>query len=372
MADVLAPPPAASGWDRLNPVSGFAARVWASFRRWPLLVQIVAWFLGFWLLIPVVIWRTGWSPWVKSITTVAFAVLMIASAATDSTRETKQPGPQVPVAVAPATTTSTTTTTITVPSHPVVTTPHHKHIVKKQPKPQHTPAKQPTGGLCPPLSHVLKGVYHPDRLFIIDRCKHAAGVVADIRSEEDGDYHIMLRLDPRFAYLSNKENKQQQHGWLVVEFMPRDHGHLPAPTIGQHIRFLGAWVLDEDHGWNEIHPVWQATMNGHTYSSGPWFGGSPVYSGSSDAIESCRTGSGKRCTAYGSTTSGGDSDSGGSGGGGGGGDCTPGYKPCLPPMSDYDCAGGEGNGPGYADYVQVTGSDPYGLDTDGDGVACET
>lgn len=52
--------------------------------------------------------------------------------------------------------------------------------------------------------------------------------------------------------------------------------------------------------------------------------------------------------------------------------CTPGYSPCLPPASDYDCAGGSGNGPEYAyGPIYVTGSDPYGLDSDGDGVGCE-
>ena len=53
--------------------------------------------------------------------------------------------------------------------------------------------------------------------------------------------------------------------------------------------------------------------------------------------------------------------------------CTPGYSPCLVPASDYDCAGGGGNGPAYANGpIYVTGSDPYGLDADGDGVACES
>jgi resuscitation-promoting factor RpfB len=51
--------------------------------------------------------------------------------------------------------------------------------------------------------------------------------------------------------------------------------------------------------------------------------------------------------------------------------CTPGYSPCLPPASDYDCRGGSGNGPKYTGPVRVTGSDPYGLDRDGDGKACE-
>ncbi|NHA68207.1 PASTA domain-containing protein [Phycicoccus sp. CMS6Z-2] len=52
--------------------------------------------------------------------------------------------------------------------------------------------------------------------------------------------------------------------------------------------------------------------------------------------------------------------------------CTDGYSPCLAPASDYDCAGGSGNGPEYATGpIRVTGSDPYDLDADGDGIACE-
>lgn len=47
------------------------------------------------------------------------------------------------------------------------------------------------------------------------------------------------------------------------------------------------------------------------------------------------------------------------------------YDPCLPPASDYDCAGGSGDGPEYTGRVKVTGSDSYGLDADGDGVGCE-
>lgn len=52
--------------------------------------------------------------------------------------------------------------------------------------------------------------------------------------------------------------------------------------------------------------------------------------------------------------------------------CTDGYDPCLPPASDYDCEGGSGDGPAYTGYVTVTGSDPYDLDADGDGVGCES
>jgi len=45
---------------------------------------------------------------------------------------------------------------------------------------------------------------------------------------------------------------------------------------------------------------------------------------------------------------------------------------CVPIASDVDCASGTGNGPAYVDGpVYIVGTDIYGLDRDGDGVACE-
>ncbi|MCV7154573.1 excalibur domain-containing protein [Mycolicibacterium pyrenivorans] len=45
---------------------------------------------------------------------------------------------------------------------------------------------------------------------------------------------------------------------------------------------------------------------------------------------------------------------------------------CVPIASDVDCAGGSGNGPAYVSGpVTVVGDDIYGLDRDGNGVACE-
>jgi hypothetical protein len=49
----------------------------------------------------------------------------------------------------------------------------------------------------------------------------------------------------------------------------------------------------------------------------------------------------------------------------GGGDCEPGYDPCVPSYPpDVNCP--DVDGP-----IAVTGSDPHGLDRDGDGVGCE-
>lgn len=54
--------------------------------------------------------------------------------------------------------------------------------------------------------------------------------------------------------------------------------------------------------------------------------------------------------------------------------CDPNYRGrCLRPnVSDYDCAGGSGNGPYYVTGpFRVVGYDHYRLDADHDGIACE-
>ncbi len=57
----------------------------------------------------------------------------------------------------------------------------------------------------------------------------------------------------------------------------------------------------------------------------------------------------------------------GRGGNSTGAGCQPGYSPCLPRVADLNCA----DIPASKRPVRVTGSDPYRLDGDGDGWACE-
>ena len=53
--------------------------------------------------------------------------------------------------------------------------------------------------------------------------------------------------------------------------------------------------------------------------------------------------------------------------------CDPNYTPCVPIASDVDCAGGSGNGPAYVDGpVTIVGTYIYKLDSDDDGVGCES
>jgi hypothetical protein len=47
--------------------------------------------------------------------------------------------------------------------------------------------------------------------------------------------------------------------------------------------------------------------------------------------------------------------------------CEPGYSPCLPRVDDLNCS----DIPDSKKPIHVTGPDPYRLDADHDGVACE-
>jgi hypothetical protein len=64
---------------------------------------------------------------------------------------------------------------------------------------------------------------------------------------------------------------------LDVEYMPRDVGHFVKPKAGQPITVQGAFVFDKPHDdFVEIHPAFRVWYGGHSYASGPQFGGNPV------------------------------------------------------------------------------------------------
>ena len=114
------------------------------------------------------------------------------------------------------------------------------------------------------------GVHNPDRLQILDPCKHAEGVAVDVANEDDGDYHIWFRADHGYEYLLNPQNHFQARPAMLAEITPNCDGGNPPnaqsasrcnksglviPKLGDHVAIDGPWVLDTDHGWREIHPV---------------------------------------------------------------------------------------------------------------------
>src|SRR5207302_3835101 len=131
-----------------------------------------------------------------------------------------------------------------------------------------------------PMAHV----YSPDRLRVLNPCVTVAGIVDLVRAEADGDYHVRIHLDAgqRCAGQDclDAANVSQQGGDLVVEPVCEHaitqadataacsgyHNTLSIPPVGAHTTVTGPWVLDQYHGWNEIHPA--EMFGGQSMSSG--------------------------------------------------------------------------------------------------------
>lgn len=120
-------------------------------------------------------------------------------------------------------------------------------------------------------------VYKPQRLQVLQECATVSGVIAQRRKEKDGDWHIQLKIDPRYdpAVFLNAANVRAQSGNLVVEIICQGRTAqasaadgcaaykaagkpvFDVPAVGARIVVTGALVLDKQsrHGWKEIHPV---------------------------------------------------------------------------------------------------------------------
>ena len=116
-------------------------------------------------------------------------------------------------------------------------------------------------------------VYKPGRLKVVEKCVAVKGVIEKIRVEKDGDYHILLKLDPAYSHLTNKKNAKRQKGNLVLEPICQKrvrqedakeacagfNKFMNIPPVGTHVAVVGSYVLDTPHGWMEIHPVTSIT-----------------------------------------------------------------------------------------------------------------
>ena len=118
-------------------------------------------------------------------------------------------------------------------------------------------------------SKLWEHVYHKYRLEVIEECKTVTGTIERIKHEDDGDLHILLKLDKGQDGLLTEENYKIQHGDLVVEPICVDEvtqndakgpcsgyiNNVKIPFIGDHVKVTGSYVFDKEHGWNEIHPI---------------------------------------------------------------------------------------------------------------------
>jgi hypothetical protein len=118
-------------------------------------------------------------------------------------------------------------------------------------------------------------VYHPGRLWLLHGCQTTTlrGTEEYKKAEPDGDYHIRLKLDIGQSCYGqaciNAQNVKQQHADLVLEPVCEHdvtqadavsacqsyQNNLAIPRVGTHVEVTGYWVFDDQHGWNELHPL---------------------------------------------------------------------------------------------------------------------
>ena len=123
-------------------------------------------------------------------------------------------------------------------------------------------------------AHVYHGRFPiaEDRLQVINPCLTVSGIIVKARPEKDGDWHIQLDLDPEYQSLVNQANLDKQHGHLVLEpicsksVSQKDtiaegvcdgfsQTIFTRDLLGKRVTATGAYVIDREHGWMELHPV---------------------------------------------------------------------------------------------------------------------
>ncbi len=112
-------------------------------------------------------------------------------------------------------------------------------------------------------------VYDWNRLDVVVAFRAGTETIEELGQNEDGDIHLLLKLDAGEADLLNKKNLKKKDGDLVVQVVcagpvtdkktadacRRFSSTVRIPRVGDQVRVTGSLVLDTHNGWSEIHPV---------------------------------------------------------------------------------------------------------------------
>lgn len=112
-------------------------------------------------------------------------------------------------------------------------------------------------------------MYDASRLQVLDKCKIVTGIIEETSADEDGDQHMLLKLDKGQKDLLTKKNKIKKQGDLVIEAVCINNitrkkamgactgyvNHVMLPQVGDHVKVTGSYVIDSHNGWAEIHPI---------------------------------------------------------------------------------------------------------------------
>jgi hypothetical protein len=146
---------------------------------------------------------------------------------------------------------------------------------KKKDKEEQTTSSDPMQKVTDPNTTIdcdtslWKYVYNPERLEIVDKCKTVTGIIEESSADEDGDQHMLLKLDNGQDGLLTKKNIKKKHHDLVIEAVCANKttlkkvgntcngylNHILLPKFGDYVKVTGSLVIDSHNGWAEIHPI---------------------------------------------------------------------------------------------------------------------
>jgi hypothetical protein len=146
---------------------------------------------------------------------------------------------------------------------------HKKDKDEKISSPGETQNLKDNNGATGCDTSLWKYVYDPARLDVTEKCKTVTGVIEESNADEDGDQHMLLKLDNGQEELLTKQNKKKKQGDLVIEAVCANKttlkkvgktcegyiNKIQLPKLGEHIKVTGSLVIDSHNGWAEIHPI---------------------------------------------------------------------------------------------------------------------
>jgi hypothetical protein len=113
---------------------------------------------------------------------------------------------------------------------------------------------------CP--SRALLGVYRPERLHVVARCRLFVGVVTGSVRQRDGDVRIYAVPTRAYQRFLNATNRSALGGRIVIEVIDGQPMVYFLPRPGERISVLGTLVRDVEHGWNAMYPIWEIRYPG--------------------------------------------------------------------------------------------------------------
>lgn len=130
---------------------------------------------------------------------------------------------------------------------------------------------------CTGADALKRHIYNPERLVPTDKgCITVTGKIIAKVPEKDGDFHYRMKLAPGqgTGLINSKNNTTKQKRFLVFEPIcigkvtqksaraacRNFHQRITLPNKGDRVSVTGLHVLDNEHGWLEIHPVTKITI----------------------------------------------------------------------------------------------------------------